>query len=142
MTGKKLSKKESIRRKEEDRETRLLRSQIHTQLDNAIYAFMYAVETHRLKLNVEKAVEDRLITFLFDPDTVKMVEKEIRSGVKTLDDLISGTRHLASCIIEKKKTDDTKLVLQEDLEAALLILLEQNIWPFNQLLNQLSVHSS
>ncbi len=130
MTEKKMSKKESVRRKKEDRKKRRLRAQIQTQLDNTIYAFMYAVETHRLKLEVEKAVEDELINFLFNPDIVNQVEKEIFSETKTLNELISGSRYLASCIIEEKKTDNTKLISQEDLERALIILQEQDIWPF------------
>lgn len=130
-----MTKKKSVKKKTEDlqelkkqdQEWRRLRTKIHTQLDNAIDAFMYAVESQDLE--VEKAAIDHLTEFLFNPNTIQQVEKAIKSDKKILQDLISASRELAAYTVEKE--EKKKLITKKNVEQAIKASQEKEIWPFH-----------
>lgn len=114
--------------KEQDRDWRQQRAKIHTQLDNAIYAFMYAVESHEVE--VDKSAEDYLIELLFDSETIVHVEKAIKTKERTLEELITASRLLAGYIIEQTQREKPKTVIKEHVLQAMNVLGEK-VWPFN-----------
>ena len=114
--------------KEQDRDWRRLRARIHTQLDNAIYAFMYAVESQEIE--VDKTAENYLIELLFDPNIIVQVENAIKTKKKPLDELITASRLLAGNVLEQTQKKKLKTVLEEHVVQA-KNALEEKVWPFN-----------
>lgn len=127
---KKLTKKAAAILKEKDREWRLLKTRIHTQLDNAFVEFMYVIENENIE--IEKSTESHLINTLYEPKTVKMIEEEIKSDEKQIENLVSAARKLAKHLVKMKEIIQKKRVEVRDLEQA---IQEVEIWPIT-ILNQ------
>lgn len=117
------------KKKEQDLKQRRLRVGIRTQMDNAIYAFMYAVESHDLE--VEKAAEDYLIELLFNQEVFEKCEEAIGAGKKTVKDLISSSRKIAETTAKLALADGKDAVSRTYLEKAIKSLRGE-YWPFNQ----------
>lgn len=120
--GLKLKKK-----KVQDLKQRRLRREIQTQLDNAVYAFMYAVES--CEKVVEKEAEDYLIEQLFSQEMYDKCEKAIGAERKTLKDLINSSREIAKRTVELSSADGKNVVSQTHLLKAIKSL-QAEIWPF------------
>lgn len=115
------------KKKELDRKQRRLRIKVRTQMDNTVYAFMYAVESHNLK--VEKAAEDYLIGLLFDPDNLEKCEKAIREGKKTLKEPIRSSRKIAQKAVKLAQAEKKTKVSQHYVEKA-IESQHREVWPY------------
>ncbi len=116
--------------KQQDRAWRHLRARIHTQLDNAFVEFKYVIENENIE--IDKSSENYLINTLYEPRTVKIVEEEIKSDEKKINNLVSAARRLAKHLVIMKGVKKKKRVEVRDLEQA---IQEVEIWPisiFNQ----------
>lgn len=115
------------RKKVEDLKQRRLRIKIRTEMDNAIAAFMYAVESHDIV--VEKAAEDYLIELLFNQDMFDKCEKAIGSEKKTVSDLINSSRKAAEETVKLTINDGKTKVSRTHLERAIKSL-QRDYWPY------------
>jgi len=115
--------------KKEDLKQRRLRLDVRRQLDNAVYAFMYAVESRDLE--VEKAAEDLWIDLLFDEDTVKMCEKAIGTKERVSMDLIIFARKIAELASELAHKGEKEAVTKKHLKKAIEVTSKEDAWPFN-----------
>lgn len=115
--------------KEEDRKQRQRRIEVRTQMDNAIYAFMYAVESHGLE--VEKAAENYVIGLLFDPDSLENCEKAVQAGEKSLKDPIRSSRRIAEEAVKLAQAEKQAAVSQPHVEKAIRSL-HCEVWPYCQ----------
>ena len=115
------------RKKEEDLKRRRVRINVRTQMDNAIYAFMYAVESHDIE--VEKKAEDYLIDLLFTPDTFDKCVKAIGGEEKRAKDLITSSRKIAEKTVKLALAEDKDTVSRPHVEQAIRSL-QRECWPF------------
>jgi len=115
--------------KEEDLKQRRLRLEVRRQLDNAVYAFMYAVESRDLE--VEKAAEDLWIDLLFDEDAVKRCEKAIGTKERVSMDLIIFARKIAELASELAQKGEKETVTKKHLKKAIETASKADAWPFN-----------
>lgn len=113
--------------KEADLRKRRLRIKIRTELDNAITAFMYAVESHDIE--VEKAAEDYLIECLFNQDMFDKCEDAIEAEKKTVSDLINSSRNVAEAAVKLTKEEGKIKVSRSHLEKA-ITSLQHGCWPY------------
>ena len=115
--------------KEKDLKQRRLRLEVRRQLDNAVYAFMYTVESRDLE--VEKAAEDLWVDLLFDEDTVMRCEKAIGAKEKVSLDLIFLARKIAELTSDMAVKGEKKVVTDQQLKKAIEVLSKEDAWPFN-----------
>lgn len=115
------------RKMEEDLKKRRLRIKIRTEMDNAITAFMYAVESHEIE--VEKEAEDYLIEYLFNQEMFDKCEKAIGAERKTVSDLINSSRKVAETTVKLTIEDEKKKVSRSHLEKAIMSL-QYDCWPY------------
>lgn len=115
------------KKKKLDREQRRLRIKVRTQMDNAVYAFMYAVESHNLE--VEKRAENYLIGLLFDPDNLEKCEKAIRAGEKSLEEPIRSSRNIARKAVKLAWSEKKTKVSQHHVEKA-IESQHLEVWPY------------
>ena len=116
-------------KKEEDLRKRRLRIKIRTEIDNAITAFMYAVESHDIE--VEKAAEDYLIEYLFNQDMFDKCEEAIEAEKKKFGDLINSSRKVAEAAVKLTKEERKTSVSRSHLENAIKSL-QSDCWPYCQ----------
>ena len=126
---KKIKVEDLAKLKNEDRENRLFRIRIQTQMDNAIYAFMYVVESHELE--VGKEAEEHLIRLLFEPTTLKHNTNTIITGKYKLNTPIESARKIAEKAVEIVKAKGKNELSLSHLEDALQTV-DSPIWPFRK----------
>lgn len=112
---------------EEDQKKRRFRIKIRTEIDNAITAFMYAVESHDIE--VEKAAEDYLIDCLFNQEMFVKCEVAIEAEKKTVSDLLNSLRKVAEATVKLTKEEEKTKVSRSHLEKAIKSLW-RDCWPF------------
>lgn len=114
-------------KKEEDLKRRRVRINLRTQMDNAVYAFMYAVESHDIE--VEKEAEDYLIELLFTPDTFEKCEKAVGGEEKAAKDMITSSRKIAEKTVKLALAEGKDKVSRTHVEQAIRSL-PCGCWPF------------
>ena len=133
MTKKKTRKRKNLQNsqeiKQQDRNNRHKKAKINSQLDNALYAFMYAIESKELE--VMRSARESISDHLFNPEIIEQIEDTIMSNAKTLEELISGSRKLAEYIIKQRIADKKNLILKEDVELAISMCQEEKLWPYS-----------
>jgi hypothetical protein len=131
---KKKKNNQKIELKEQDRQKRLKRAKLFTQLDNLIDNYLYEIESNNYL--VERSAEKTLIDYIFDPKVVQEIEKSIETGTKNFQDLIIASKELANHTVEtmkknKVETGKTKKVNKEEMNESLRHIQKEKIWPFH-----------
>ena len=112
--------------KEKDRKRRKFDIEVRTQLDNAIYSFMYAIESHELK--VGKDAEKHFTKLLFDEKTIRRCTKLIQKKEMTIKDLIAFARKIAEKSVKLAKKGETKTVSEKHVMKAIESTPKSEIW--------------
>ena len=148
----KQNKKDLQLEKTKDLKRRFLRQEIIKQLDNSMYAFMYAVESEApdflkdidmfkdakkedLALKVDKSAEEFLIDLIFTDDTIERCRADIEANEKTPMDLINSTRTIAKLAIQFA-IEEQAIVSKVHVQRAIESTPPEKIWPFGKLLLQ------
>ena len=114
--------------REEDRKLRRLRFEIQTQLDNAVDAFMYAVESEGLEF--EKDAEDYFVDLFLNERTIEICVEGIKTEKRDPMELLQLARVLAKRTVEIASESKEKIVLESHVKKAIESILEPKIWPF------------
>lgn len=123
--------------KDSDQERRKFEIKVRTQLDNAVYSFMYTVASRGFE--VDKDAEEHITELFFADETIERCTRLIREKKMAFDDLITLARKIGEKTVDlagkdredkTEKDDDEKPenVTLEHLKQAIESLPKAEIW--------------
>jgi hypothetical protein len=119
--------KDLAKLKEEDRKLRRFRFRIQTLLNDAVEAFMYAVESDDLKF--DRDTEDYIAELFLNERTLAICVEDIKTEKRKPMELLQLARDLAKKTVEIASESKKGVVLKSHVEQTIESLPESKMWP-------------